>query len=207
MPPPDPQLKAYAPKGVPQTEPFKNKTLQWCAGKFMIRTADGAKDRMRPANGCYDFCVPFNDPTVAYIRREKEEAGRRKRAKHGAAASEPDRGHTSIMPHVVTDFGLDDEGEPMIVRETEDAAFAGSAEFVDGALVEWTNASGHYKVGAEIDTSPKITLKQGGGYTQAPNTEALANLAHLVATQTSKLRIGEERMLPMDRFRRWNGEK
>jgi hypothetical protein len=124
----------------------------------------------------YDFVVPCNDPRVVVLRHSemnwRQNLAKRKQFNQQATKKDRKiRGHSSVAG----------QGAPVY--------FAGEILFREpGVLARWTNKTGHYYVGAQIEFSE-------------------ADLLQHVEQQTGLvLDMNGVRLLPMDKFERWNGD-
>ena len=200
---PNDEIRSYSSAGLNQTEAWKDKRLKILNGKYHTVTVKEGNSSSRLATGTYDIAIPFDDPTIIYSRRIKEEALERRKQKEKytsqpGGAKAPDRGHTSVMKPQAE---ANDDAE----RVAGKVSFAGTVTIKDGVLISWTNKSGHYKVGEGISlTKMDVKFTPKLSYTQVPHQENIARLNHLVETQTSKALNQEHRMLPMGKFQAWN---
>lgn len=174
-------LSAFTYQGLPQDEPFRDKRLMRMLdgmyrvitiGHFGEHSQEDVAKIITPA-GWWDCVISVATPKVLHVRREREAAESRARAKFklpdGAPGKKNEnelrqkidalsgRGHSSIAQGGA---GLmASQGHPEEFASGRAVLFAGSLLFggtfltpeqtEPGVLVRWENKSGHYMIGFE----------------------------------------------------------
>ncbi len=182
----NPTMMEYPNLGVPQDEPFKDKRLIKKESLYQVVSYIGTgNDEVGTAYGLYDFVVLPSHADACFLRRERFDRDGMRRQK-GKEYKFVNRGHSSIA-----------QLQPVLMAGT--MAFGGGATTnkmgEKGQLVWWENKSGHYfKRG--LRSSPEMKYPLSG--------QAL--VAH-VAFQTQHLKCADGTpLLPMDKFREWDGD-
>jgi hypothetical protein len=181
----NPTMMEYPNLGVPQDEPFKDKRLIKKENLYLVVSYLGADtEEVGTAYGLYDFVVLPTHADACFVRRERFDRDSVRKTK-GKEYKFVNRGHSSIA-----------QCKPVLMAGT--MAFGGgptTKKTEKGELLWWENKSGHYFIRG-MRSSPEMKFPLSG---QA--------LKSHVEFQTQHLKCSDGgRLLPMEKFREWDGD-